>query len=165
VSGLDRVAFEALYTRLERPLYNVVYRRLWRADEAADVVQETFVRLWGMRERVRMESVDPLTWRIALNLASRRARTHRRWGWLSFDVDRHETAAVSATDASESERALRAAVDALPEKLRDVVLLTEFSELSYAQVAETLAIPPGTVASRRSLAVERLRGMLRTEVS
>jgi RNA polymerase sigma-70 factor (ECF subfamily) len=55
---------------------------------------------------------------------------------------------------------VRAAVDALPERLRDVVLLCEFSGMTQAQVAAVLDIPPGTVASRRSLAAGRLRELL-----
>jgi RNA polymerase sigma-70 factor (ECF subfamily) len=55
---------------------------------------------------------------------------------------------------------VRRAVDALPERLRRVVVLTELAELSYADVARVLAIPEGTVASRRHAAVRRLRKLL-----
>ena len=56
---------EQLHTRLEKPLYNVVFRSAWNADEAHDIVQETFVRLWRMRGRVDLKSVEPLVYRIA----------------------------------------------------------------------------------------------------
>ena len=155
---LDRAAFEALYVRLERPIYNVVHRRLWDAQESHEVVQEAFVQLWRMRSRVRTETVEPLVWRIALNVASKRVRTRRLWRWLSFDADKDVRQVPE--DLTHRERALRDAVDALPDKLRDVVLLCELSGMSYADVAVTLSIPAGTVASRRHLAVERLRGIL-----
>ena len=160
----DRAALEALYTRLERPLYNVVYRRLWHREDAMDVVQETFVRLWRARGRVRVETVESMTWRIALNLASNRRRSRRLWGWVPFVVERDERgsgpSAEAALATAQREAAVRRAVDELPEKLRDVMLLCEFSGLSHGEVAATLDIPVGTVASRRHLAAARLRGEL-----
>ena len=51
---------------------NVVYRWVWRAEEAQDIVQEAFVRLWRMRERVDLATVEPLVHRIALNLGAQR---------------------------------------------------------------------------------------------
>ena len=51
---------------------------------------------------------------------------------------------------------LRLAIDALPEKLRSVVVLSELSELPYAEIGAILEIPEGTVASRRNAALKRL---------
>jgi RNA polymerase sigma-70 factor (ECF subfamily) len=162
-SGLDQQAFDGLYQRLERPLYNVVYRRLWHVQDSHDVVQEAFVRLWGMRARVRQATVEPLVWRIALNLASTRARRRRLWGWWSRGDDDlaelADTTAEADAQLADHERVLhvRAAVEALPEKLRDVVMLCEFSGLSYAEVGAVLGIPAGTVGSRRHAGLAALR--------
>ena len=67
----------ALYERLEKPLYNVLYRTVWEREEAHDLVQETFARLWAMRARVREETVEPLAYRIGLNLARSWQRKRR----------------------------------------------------------------------------------------
>jgi RNA polymerase sigma-70 factor (ECF subfamily) len=81
--------------------------------------------------------------------------------WLPLESLRATSdASVSIEDAAIEEqraRLLRAAIAELPDELRRVVLLTEFSELRYDQIAEVLGIAPGTVASRRHRAVERLR--------
>ena len=63
---------EQLYARLETPLCNLVYRWLWSMDESQDVVQDAFVRLWRMRARVDKQTVEPLIYKIALNLAASR---------------------------------------------------------------------------------------------
>ena len=55
-----------------------------------------------------------------------------------------------------STKIVRAAVDALPARLREVVLLTEYAELSYGEIAATLGIPAGTVGSRRNAALAEL---------
>ena len=155
---------ERLYTELEKPLCNVVFRWVWNIDEAQDVVQDAFVRLWRMRERVNMDTVEPLIYKIALNLAASRRRSKKIWRWVSLDVLRDTTSAAHPADetlsAQEDRARLRAAVEALPEDLRLVIMLAEYSELSYDQIAETLSIPSGTVGSRRHRALRRLRESL-----
>ncbi len=153
---------EALYARLEKPLYNVLYRRVWSREEARDLVQETFVKLWRMRRRIVPDTVEPLVYKIAINLARSRLRRKRVLRWLpleplaaAFSDPRGEAEPELARD--EARTRLREAVLALPEDLRDVVLLCEFSGMSYRQVAEALAIPEGTVGSRRNRALKRLR--------
>ncbi len=153
---------EALYARLEKPLYNVLYRRVWSREEARDLVQETFVKLWRMRRRIVPDTVEPLVYNIAINLARSRLRRKRVLRWLpleplaaAFSDPRGEAEPELARD--EARTRLREAVLALPEDLRDVVLLCEFSGMSYRQVAEALAIPEGTVGSRRNRALKRLR--------
>ena len=162
---LDEPALERLYLSLEKSLYNVVYRWLWSSDEARDVVQEAFMKLWAMRARVRLESVEPLVYRIALNLAASRRRWRRRWRWLSLDGLRERRAPASSSpelNASRSEigERLRRALVALPEELRRVVVMCELSELSYEQIAGVLGIPAGTVGSRRHRALKLLRRSL-----
>ena len=159
-AGLDRPAFDALFLRLERPLYNVVYRRLWQSQDSHEVVQEASVRLWGMRHRVRMETVDALVWRIALNLASKRARRRRLFGWWSSETeDVVDTSSSAAQQLDDHARSLlvRGAIEALPEKLRDVLMLCELSGMSYAEVGRVLDIPAGTVGSRRNAGLAALR--------
>lgn len=159
---LDRAALEALFRRLERPMHNVVLRSVWSEQESQDVVQEAFVRLWDMRERVELDTVEALVWRIALNLASKR----RRWARLRrfFGLQEAPADARPSTDEAlardQEERRVRAAVDALPDPLRDVVMLTAFSGMSYEEVGQVLRIPPGTVGSRRNKALGLLRARL-----
>ncbi|MCG8424323.1 MAG: sigma-70 family RNA polymerase sigma factor [Proteobacteria bacterium] len=162
--AIDRAALEELYARVEKPLYNVVYRWLWDAEEAHDIVQEAFYRLWRARARVDLATVEPLVYRIAINLASNRRRSRRLWQWVSWDRSprRHS----GAPDAGESlaleqrRAAVRRAVEALPERQKRVVMLCELAGMTYRQVADILDIPPGTVASRRHAALKKLRRSL-----
>lgn len=163
--GLDQAGLEALYQRLEGPVYNVVYRWLWDTQDAREVVQEAFVRLWRMRARVDLATVEPLVFKIALNQASKKLRWRKTWRWLSLEQGGDERrAGEPGVDAALVERerqlAVRAAVEALPDGQRAVVMLCELSDLSYAQVAETMGIPEGTVASRRNAAMKSLRRAL-----
>ena len=164
---MREVDLERLYVRLEKPLYNVVFRSVWRSDEARDVVQATFVRLWRMRERVEMDTVEPLLYKIALNLVASRRRSKKIWRWVSLDALRDAPSIGTRPDESlaegEEHAQLHEAVQALPEELRQVVVLCEFSELSYDEIARVLSIPVGTVGSRRNRALRRLRESLSRE--
>lgn len=153
--GFDRAALEALYRRLERRVFNVVYRWVWSREDAADIVQDAFVRLWGMRARVRPETADALVYRIAVNLASNRRRQRRVWSLVTL-----AGLTTAPPDVDDTERRVRAAVEALPERLRRVVVLGEFAGMTAPEVGAVLGIPAGTVASRRHAALPLLRAAL-----
>jgi RNA polymerase sigma-70 factor (ECF subfamily) len=155
---------EALYVKLEKPMFNVLYRRLWNAGDAQDVVHEAFVKIWNVRDRVDVETIEPLLYRTALNLASNRRRSSRLWRWIGLDAAGDEPSRAKTSEdalASEETRArVKAAIDALPDRLRDVVLMTEYSELTQAEIGAALGIPAGTVASRRNAALKQLEAEL-----
>lgn len=163
--GLREDEVEAMFVRMERPLVNVVYRWVWDRDEAAELVQEAFMRLWQARARVRPDTAAAFVHRIALNLAASRRRWRRLRRFIA-PADEAEGGELARPDevvlGAERAAAVRAAVEALPEKLRRALILCELSELSYAEIAATLAVPVGTVGSRRSAAVARLRERLRS---
>lgn len=162
--GLDEATLETLYVELEKPLYNVVYRWVWNPEEARDVVQEAFVRLWRMRDRVRTETARPLVYKIALNLASNRRRARKLWRWVSLEAlwGRSSSSIDPRESASARERreAVRSAIDALPERYRAVIALCELAGMSYREAAVVLGAPPGTVASRKHTAMKLLQDRL-----
>jgi RNA polymerase sigma-70 factor (ECF subfamily) len=162
---MDQPELERLYRRLEKPMYNVVYRWLWNTDDAHDVVQEAFVRLWDARARVDAATAEPFVYRITLNLAASRLRRRKRWAWVPLESVRLVLQASSPEDRAaleEDQARVRAAVGSLPEDLCNVVLLTEMTELTYEQIGAALGIPAGTVGSRRHRALEALRRKLET---
>lgn len=160
-TGLTETEWEVLYQRLEKPLYNLAYRYVWRCQDAQDVVQDAFLQIWQKREQMRLDTVDRYVWTAVLNIARNRRRWSRIRHWLQID-EMDELIAESGSPqelliAEQQSHYLQQAVDGLPEKLRAVLLLTEFNESSYDEVAQILRIPTGTVASRRNQAIKRLR--------
>jgi RNA polymerase sigma-70 factor, ECF subfamily len=153
----DTRHIEALFERLERPLTNVLYRWLWSREDVRDVIQDAFVRLWQMRERVEWERADPLVYRIALNLAANRRRRRTLWQWVTLDDN---TPVPDDAPDREQEARVRRAIDALPERHRRVLTLAIHGELSQEQIADVLGVPVGTVASRRNTAVRKVREAL-----
>ncbi len=165
-----RRALEQLFAEHERSLFNVAYRYVWNAEDARDVVQDAFVRLWRKRERIEWSRATGLAYTTVLGLAANRRRTERLRraviGWWSDDGDRIADAAPQAdhrlADAARDAHARRA-IDALPERLRSVLVMCTFSGLDQAAIATLLEVPIGTVGSRRNEAIARIRAALEEE--
>jgi RNA polymerase sigma-70 factor (ECF subfamily) len=159
-----RRALEQLYLEHERGLYNAAYRYVWSAEDARDVVHDAFVRLWNKRERVAWERAVGLAYATVLGLARnrRRAIAVRRMFGLAHAAE--EMPASDRPDdilaAARQDAAVRRAIDALPERLRSVLVMSLFSELDYAAIGAALGVPAGTVGSRRTEAVARIRAIL-----
>jgi RNA polymerase sigma-70 factor (ECF subfamily) len=158
MAQVDNAQWIDVYRRLEKPLYNVVYRVIWDAAESQDVVQETFLRCWRRRDDVRADGFKALLYRTALNLASNRRRRTRLWrvvGVAVLDDVADESAATEALS-----KPVREALEALPTLMRDVLLLTELAGMTYPEIAAALGIAEGTVGSRRTRALALLRERL-----
>jgi RNA polymerase sigma-70 factor (ECF subfamily) len=167
--GVSEAEWEALYKRLEKPLYNLAYRYVWNREEAQDIVHDAFMQLWVRRNRLFVSTADRYAWICVLNLSRKR----RRWGLTKQFLRGQEfLASLPATGALEADASraqeqhlLHAAIERLPEKLRSALLLVEFSGLSYESISDLLSIPSGTVASRRNLALQQLRTELKEKSS
>ena len=160
--AFDADALERLFVAHERALFNVVYRWVWDREDAAEIVQEAFGRLWDMRGRVDATRARPLVYRIALNLAASRRRWQRVRSFVGWQDERPDGSAMPETDLLARERrdAIAAALERLPETLRRTLVLCELSDLGYDEIAAVLQTRPGTVGSRRHAALALLRRML-----
>lgn len=152
----------ACYQRVERPLFNVLYRMLWDRQDSQDLIHDAFLRIWRRRNSVDAERLDGLVWTTALNLARNRMRWRRRWRTEVLDGEWVDDglSPESATEQMAQQRRLHDALARLRPAMRDVLLLGEFSGLSQADIAAVLRIPVGTVSSRRHHALRKLRILL-----
>lgn len=156
---LARVSLENLYLELEKPLFNVVFRYVWNREEAQDLVQESFVRLWKMRDRVEMPTVKPLVYKICLNLAASHLRRKKILSFVSLEKIKEEPRAKGQHNPEQREEIqfLRKMINKLPLKLKETILLTEFSDMTYDEIGKSLGIPTGTVGSRRNKALKIIK--------
>ena len=165
----DQVALAALVTRHHGPLLGYLYR-LVGGDRplAEDLVQETLLHVLRQRTCPSDRPFKPWLYTIATNLARdyfKSAAVRQRWrGGEEEEALLHlydntpgpEERALVAEQGSE----VRAALAQLGEEYRIVVLLRFYQGFSLQEIAETLHIPLGTVKSRLSVGVHRLRDAL-----
>lgn len=146
-------AFAAFYAETAGPLGGYLYRLVGDADVAADLVQESFVRLFTRWITVR--EPKPYLYHVATNLARNtwadRQRTQR---FLHHPLG-GRPATVDAVDLSVAD-----AVSRLPARYREVVLLHYYADLTIADVARATRRPPGTVKRMLMEARNRLAGTL-----
>ena len=166
----DAPALDALMRRWQTPLRAFLFRHLQNEADALDLAQETFVRLYRHRDRYR-PGARFTTWmfQIALNLARDHVRKQQRRRTDSLDgAPPAATAGLaapgSAPDAAarraEEIAAVRAAIAALPEDLREVLVLFEYEDKSHAEIAEIVSATPKTVETRLYRARDKLRATL-----
>jgi RNA polymerase sigma-70 factor (ECF subfamily) len=158
VSLRDRRAFSEIYDRTSAKLYSVALRILNDDMEAEDAVQEAYVKIWRNAARFEQGRAAPMTWliTIARNAAIDRARKRRE-----TTAEPEEALAKPSLDPSPEEVALmaddharlRKCLNELEETHRNVVRTAFFTGRTYAEIAEGIEKPLGTVKSwvRRSL--------------
>ncbi|MBI2825614.1 MAG: sigma-70 family RNA polymerase sigma factor [Planctomycetia bacterium] len=161
----DAWAFEALVRRWQAPVGRMVSHLLGPAAEVDDLCQEVFVRILRARERYRpSHSFSTWLYRITLNVArDSRRRQERRPSQSLVSHDARSPAPTPAEALARDELAdtVAAAVAALPDELREVLVLKHFGRLSFSEVALATGLPLSTAKSRVQAALKQLRGELR----
>ena len=165
----DRAALDRLVRRHQRALFSLCLRYVRDADEAADLVQRSFVRAMGKLADLRDASVFR-SWllRIGAHLALNHIRDHARFvaddgeleGGLGDDRAPSASAALDRLEAAEQASALRAAVNGLPTKQRMTLELRIYEDLPFRDIGEALGISEGAAKVNFHYAVRKLRGTL-----
>jgi len=159
----DMVAFTTMVDRYKNRLLNVIGRMLNSSEEAEDIVQETFVRVYQHRQSFNFQHcLSTWIYTIALNLARNELRKRKKFKFYEISEMQGNEAefAVDAKVPSRLPQVLNQAIRSLPEKYRTAFILRDVEELPYNEVAKILDVPLGTVKSR----VNRARLVLREKL-
>lgn len=157
-------AFAELYDACADQLYRYAAARLGSTDVAADVVQTTFLRAVKSRRKFRqVENPIAYMFQIVRNETIRSATSdQRRFEQMAADST---PAGGNRDEAADDAEALQAALRRLDEEDREIIELKIRSGLTFAEIAEVMKRPQGTVATRYRRAIESLRGWLAREFS
>lgn len=170
VRANDRDAFGLLVSQYMRRAYFGALGLVGNQDDALDLSQEAFARAYSARK-----TIDPnrpfYTWyyqilrRLCFNFVrdrgARHARLQAQFPWLVAEAEyRGDPGPDAAASRGQARAAVRRAIEALPMREREVIILREFQELSYRDIANLLDIPVGTVMSRLYAARNKLAQQL-----
>jgi RNA polymerase sigma-70 factor, ECF subfamily len=175
VKAGDEQSFELLLQRYRTPLVNFLYRMVRAREEAEDLAQEVFLRVYRARKDY-VPSAKFTTWlfRIATNLALNSVRDNRH---QKMEISLDAPVTVDAEDGDEKvmdvaeknpnieqhlieearKKMIRHAIDKLPEKQRAAVLLHKYQELDYGDIAKILECSESALKSLLFRAYETLR--------
>jgi RNA polymerase sigma-70 factor (ECF subfamily) len=166
VQAGDPQALAALIDRWRGPLYAFLWRRA--GDGADDLFQESWIRVARARDRFdRSRRFSTWLFQIANNLCRDRWRRldARRRALDSFHQETRATGSDVAAPSLPAEDRLARRIEALPERLREVLVLRYYQDQSEAEIAEILGIPRGTVKSRLHAAVRAARQLLQEDAA
>ena len=175
VKAGDQQSFELLLQRYRTPLVNFLYRMVRSREQAEDLAQEVFLRVYRAREDYE-PSAKFTTWlfRIATNLALNSLRDHR---YQKLEISMDAPIVADAEDGDERmmevadghpdieqhlveearKKMIRHAIEKLPEKQRAAVLLHKYQELDYAEISKILRCSESALKSLLFRAYETLR--------
>ncbi|MBN1479147.1 sigma-70 family RNA polymerase sigma factor [candidate division KSB1 bacterium] len=168
----DYAAYEIIVYRYKDQLLNFAYRFLGNIEEAEDIVQETFLRLYRNKHAYRqIAKFSTWIYTIAGNLAKTELRKRKRRKVVSisdigFDDKEYEIEdQVASTDQDANtaltEKIIQKAINELPPRFKQVIVLRDIQELSYEEIGSILHIPLGTVKSRVNRARLKLQSKLK----
>ena len=161
----DAEAFGELVRRWERRIFALAYGMLGREEDARDATQETFVAAFRNLRGFRGEAkVSSWLHRIAVNQCISRQRRSKVRSESALE-DEHENSFATPLNNSparvaegrQETLAVRRAINTLPIELRQVVVMKEFEELTFREIAEALDLPLSTVKSRLYTAMKQLQ--------
>jgi len=173
----DQQAFAELVSLYQDKLYHMAYRMLNNRQEAEDVVQDTFLRVYKNLDRYD-DTMKFSTWiyRIATNLSIDRLRQRK----LSYSLDAESTdhegldgysmipsddrTPESETLLSELQETIRQAIDTLPPKYKTVMVLRYLQDMSLQEIGDVLDMPVTTVKTRVHRGREFMRKRLTRQV-
>jgi RNA polymerase sigma-70 factor, ECF subfamily len=165
----DVAAFETLFRAYWDALYRFAFRYLRSTDEAEEVVQSVFARIWQVRAEWRVGgSVPDHLYLATRNACLDRLRHHavaRRWRERRVGELRAGDAEPAVADrmlqTAEIEAAIERSLAELPARRREICELRLSGDLSYAEIAERLGVAPKTVETQIARGLKFLRGRLR----
>jgi RNA polymerase sigma-70 factor (ECF subfamily) len=174
----DLQAYDFLVRRYKDQLLNFVYRFVGNRTDAEDIVQETFLRVYKNKHMYK-EIAKFSTWvyTIAGNLAKtelRRRKRHKIFSVSNFvneeryyDIPDPEHSPEKKVDSAIQEGIIQKAIEKLPVKFKEVIILRDIQGFAYEEISQILNIPLGTVKSRvnrgRLKLQEDLRFLYETE--
>ena len=163
----DAEAFGEIVRRWERRIFALAFGMLGREEEARDATQETFLAAFRNLRAFRGEAkVSSWLHRIAVNQCITRQRRAKVRGESALDEEEEKHAGsfsapiqfspARVVENRETTAAVRRAVNSLPIELRQVVVMKEFEELTFQEIADILDLPLSTVKSRLYTALRQL---------
>jgi RNA polymerase sigma-70 factor, ECF subfamily len=165
----DRSVFDTLVQRWERRIQGAIYRLVGPGEDVRDLSQETLLKAYrGLGTFKKEARFSSWLYQIALNVCRDRMRRGRGKTYVSIDdisestpeVSERGPSALDLIEARDLSRQVAAAVAALPDEQREVIVLKEYQGLTFVEIAETLDVPLSTVKTRLYRGLGQLRQQL-----
>ncbi len=163
VDAGEREAFNELVMKYQKPLYSLLYRMVSNHDDAADILQKTFIKAFtGLSSFERRSSFKTWLYQIAINLAKNVYRDRGRATYVPIDnvIIRKNPRTVESLIHKENMLILRKALGELPEKQRITLILRVQEGKKFEEVASIMKCSLGTAKANYHHAVKKLKAIM-----
>ena len=162
---MDIESFQTRVLPVKDKLFRFAFRLLGSEEEAKDVVQEVFVRVWKGRENMdAIQNWEAWCMRITKNLSLDKIRTWKRRNTQpiesSYDVQTESLTPYESTEINESMQRVGSLIEALPEKQRNIIHLRDVEGYSYQEICDILELDMNQV----KVNLFRARNSVREEI-
>lgn len=168
----DVYAFDLIVKRYKEQLLNFVYRFVGNQEEAEDIVQETFLRVYRKRHAYkRIAKFSTWIYTIAGNLSRTELRKRKRRKLFSvtdmgfedrdYEISDENYNPENKVDGVIQEEIIHHEINTLSPKFREVIILRDVQELSYEEISKIIKVPIGTVKSRVNRGRLKLQSQLK----
>ena len=159
----DRSAFDTIFNKYWSRLYVAAYNLLHNREAAEDIVQEVLVQLWIKRDSLEIGHLNAFLYAAVRYKVFDAVRSGKAREQLSRKAE-DSPAAANATEEDLAEKELKQLLQqhiaSLPEKCREIFILSRNAQLSTREIARLLGVAPKTVENQLTIAIRRLRASL-----
>ncbi len=170
IKNLDKAAFEQLFREYFKPLTAFAKKYVGDIDVAKEIVHEVFINLWTKKESIDIEKavksyIYTSTYNRSLNYLRDNKKFERNADLESNSINESIWNYSDQVETLELEEKINKTINSLPEKCREVFILSRYDGLKYHEIAEKLNISVKTVESQMSKALMVLRENLKEYLS
>ena len=155
----NKLAFDELYNRHWKKLFNFTFNIMHDASLTEDVLQEVFVKVWINREKSTIGNIKPYLFNACRNNAISKIRKAK---WTSVHEEVLETLSLKPDielklNADDLKQEIDKATETLPKRCREIFYMSRFEHLSIQEISENLNISHRTVENQLSIALKHIR--------
>ncbi len=161
----DLQSFDIVYKQYSQRLYGFAFSILKNHEDSKEIVQETFLKLWNTREKLKSDQslkayLFKISYNISIDLIRFRLKNEKYFNYLKLHFSEDAGDVESLADFNALTEELQKITDEFPEQRRKIFRMSREEGLTHAQIAEKLGISPKTVENHINLALKTVRKKL-----
>ncbi len=165
----EEKAFETLVERYKDKIYNYINKYINNKERSEEIAQEVFIRLYRKQSSYKIKAkFSTFIYRIAFNLSYNEVRDRKRRKTdvkEDFSYIKDINTPDKIYEEKETEQILKNALESLPTKYKDVIILCDLENLTYKEAGKVLGLSMGTIQSRLSRGRMKLKQNLEKKIS
>jgi RNA polymerase sigma-70 factor, ECF subfamily len=159
MSKIDQIAFKKIFDKYFEPLCRYAYGYCNCTEQAKEIVQEVFMKIWEKREMLEISSANSYLYKAVKNKTLNHIRDHKKVAVLFQDPPEHVAEEIVEPPLLESTH-IDTAIAELPKQCRTIFIMKRVQGLSYKEISKRLAVSEKTVENQMTIALKKLRESL-----